>query len=164
LLVRAYLRTSERSTWSLSGARREAQLKLSADTPKHEAKARLGEWQAEIETRIATLRAKKNGEGQPLTKLDVLALAGRWYTSFVGQPWRLPIGRFGAIMSYEHEVTRSRAKQVLPRARLLVTIPNASHVAAPATSAGRFRERKVGSVENGCEELQVMDDCVLRSV
>ena len=69
----------------LYGQRREAQLKLSADTPKHEAKARLGEWQAEIETRIATLRAKKNGEGQPLTKLNAIALAGRWYRWFVGQ-------------------------------------------------------------------------------
>jgi hypothetical protein len=27
---------------------------------------RLGEWEAEIETRTATLRAKRNGEGQPL--------------------------------------------------------------------------------------------------
>jgi hypothetical protein len=69
----------------LYGVRREAQLKLPADTPRHEAKARLGEWEAEIETRIATLRAKKNGEGQPLTKLNAIALAGRWYTWFVGQ-------------------------------------------------------------------------------
>lgn len=69
----------------LYGVRREAQLKLPADTPRHEAKTRLGEWEAEIETRIATLRAKKNGEGQPLTKLNAIALAGRWYTWFVRQ-------------------------------------------------------------------------------
>jgi len=43
----------------LYGVRREAQLKLPADTPRHEAKVRLGEWEVEIETRIATLRAKK---------------------------------------------------------------------------------------------------------
>ena len=43
------------------------------------------EWTAEVETRIATLRAEKNGEGQPLTRLNAIALAGRWYTWFVGQ-------------------------------------------------------------------------------
>ncbi|MEY9459777.1 integrase [Bradyrhizobium ottawaense] len=69
----------------LYGHKREAQLKLAADTPKHEAKARLGEWEAEIETRIATLRAQRNGEGQPLTKLNAIALAGRWYNWFVKQ-------------------------------------------------------------------------------
>jgi integrase len=69
----------------LYGVRREAQLKLPADTPRHEQKARLGEWEAEIETRIETLRAQKRGEGQPLTKLNAIALSGRWYTWFVGQ-------------------------------------------------------------------------------
>lgn len=63
--------------------RREEHLKLPADTPRHEAKTRLGEWEAEIETRIATLRAQRDGEGRPLTKLNAIALAGRWYTWFV---------------------------------------------------------------------------------
>jgi hypothetical protein len=62
----------------LYGLRREAHLRLPADTARHEAKTRLGEWEAEIETRIATLRAKKNGKGQPLTRLNAIALAGRW--------------------------------------------------------------------------------------
>jgi hypothetical protein len=65
--------------------RHEVHLKLPADTPKHEAKVRLAEWLSEVETQIATLRAKRNGEGQPLTKLNAIALAGRWYTWFVGQ-------------------------------------------------------------------------------
>ncbi|MGL9623686.1 tyrosine-type recombinase/integrase [Bradyrhizobium sp. U531] len=69
----------------LYGHKREAHLKLPADTPKHEAKARLGEWEAEIETRIATLRAQRNGEGQPLTRINAIALAGRWYNWFVKQ-------------------------------------------------------------------------------
>jgi hypothetical protein len=59
------------------GVRREAHPKPPADTAKHEAKTRLGEWGAEIETRIAALRAKKNGTGQPLTRLNAVALAGR---------------------------------------------------------------------------------------
>jgi hypothetical protein len=67
----------------LYGTKREAHLKLPADTPKYEAKARLGEWEAEVETRIATLRAQRNGEGQPLTRLNAIALAGRWYNWFV---------------------------------------------------------------------------------
>ena len=41
--------------------------------------------EAEIETRIATLRARRNGEGQPLTRLNAIALAGRWYSWFVRQ-------------------------------------------------------------------------------
>jgi hypothetical protein len=67
----------------LYGVRREAHLRLPRDTPHHEAKTQLAEWMAEIETRIATLRAQSNGEGQPLTKLNAIALAGRWYTWFV---------------------------------------------------------------------------------
>jgi hypothetical protein len=46
----------------LYGVSREAHLKLPADTTRHEAKARLGEWEAEVETRIATLRAERNGQ------------------------------------------------------------------------------------------------------
>ena len=69
----------------LYGVRREAHLKLPGDLPHSEARARLGEWTADVETRIATLRAKQNGEGQPLTKLNAVALAGRWYTWYVKQ-------------------------------------------------------------------------------
>ncbi|WP_420966832.1 hypothetical protein [Bradyrhizobium sp. B120] len=69
----------------LYGVRSEAQLKLPAGTSKHEAKTRHGEWLAEVETRIAALRAERNGEGQPLTRLNALALAGKWYKWFVGQ-------------------------------------------------------------------------------
>ena len=62
---------------------REAHLKLPANTPKAKAKVRLAEWTAEIETRIETLRARKNGEGQPLTRINAIALAGRWYNWFI---------------------------------------------------------------------------------
>jgi hypothetical protein len=40
---------------------------------------------AEIETRIETLRAQKKGAGQPLSRLDAIASAGRWYTWYVKQ-------------------------------------------------------------------------------
>jgi integrase len=69
----------------LYGVRREAHLKLPAETPRHEAKARLGEWEAETETRIATLRAQRKGEGRPLTRINAIALAGRWYNWFIAK-------------------------------------------------------------------------------
>ena len=69
----------------LFGVRREAHLRLPKDTRHHEAKTRCAEWIADVETRIATMRAESKGEGQPLTKLNAIALAGRWYTWFVGQ-------------------------------------------------------------------------------
>jgi integrase len=69
----------------LYNVRWEAQLRLPAGTSKHEAKTCHSEWLAEIETRIAALRASAKGEGRPLTKLNAMALAGRWYTWFVGQ-------------------------------------------------------------------------------
>jgi hypothetical protein len=69
----------------LYGVRREAQLRQAADTPRHEARTRHLEWMAEIETRIETIRAQKKGIGRPLSRLDAIALAGRWYTWFVKQ-------------------------------------------------------------------------------
>jgi hypothetical protein len=40
---------------------------------------------AEIESRIAALRAKQRGEGHDLTQREARALAGEWYKWFVGQ-------------------------------------------------------------------------------
>jgi integrase len=61
----------------------EEKLNIPANTPLHEAKARHGEWLAEIETRIAALRAAKTGKGQPLTRRNAHALAGEWYRWFL---------------------------------------------------------------------------------
>ncbi|UFS76032.1 tyrosine-type recombinase/integrase [Tardiphaga sp. 37S4] len=69
----------------LYGVRWEAILRLPAGTPKSAAKARHGEWLAEIETRISAIRAAAKGEGQPLTRMNAFALAGRWYMWFVGK-------------------------------------------------------------------------------
>ena len=69
----------------LFGVRWEERLTLPAQTPRHEAKTRLGEWTAEIETRIETLRAAARGDGQPLTHRNAHALAGRWYKWYVAQ-------------------------------------------------------------------------------
>jgi hypothetical protein len=49
------------------------------------AKVAWAEWCAEIDTRVATLRASAKGEGRPLTQLSAQALAGKWYSWFLGQ-------------------------------------------------------------------------------
>jgi integrase len=63
----------------------EEKLSLPPGTAPHEAKARHGEWLAEVETRIGALRAHKNGRGQPLTRRNAQALAGRWYAWFISK-------------------------------------------------------------------------------
>jgi hypothetical protein len=63
----------------------KAQLSTPGGTPGAVAKAQHGEWLAEIETRIVMLRAQSSGEDQPLTRLNAIALAGRWYNWFVKQ-------------------------------------------------------------------------------
>ena len=70
---------------SLYGMGWEEKLSIPASTPPHEAKAQHGEWLAEIETRIAALRAAKTGAKQPLTRRNAHALGGEWYRWFIGQ-------------------------------------------------------------------------------
>jgi hypothetical protein len=70
-----------RRTYGLKGW--EERLKLPADLPRYEAIRRKNEWESEIETRIAKLRAVAKGEAQPLTRIEALALAGRWYAWFI---------------------------------------------------------------------------------
>jgi hypothetical protein len=69
----------------LYGAGWEAKFTVPAGTPKHEAKVRISEWTAEVETRIASLRTARNGEGQSLTKRNAHALAGEWYQWYVAR-------------------------------------------------------------------------------
>jgi hypothetical protein len=54
-------------------------------TSPSSAKVAWAEWCAEIDTRIAALRAAVRGEGQPLTQRNAQALAGRWYAYFLDQ-------------------------------------------------------------------------------
>lgn len=63
----------------LYGIGSAAKLTVPAGTPKHETKVLGSEFLAEVETRIATIRAAKKGEGQALTPRQALALAGEWY-------------------------------------------------------------------------------------
>ncbi|MBR0868520.1 hypothetical protein ACVIWV_002446 [Bradyrhizobium diazoefficiens] len=63
----------------------EEKFRLEKGASDHEARARFGEWLADIETRIGALRAAKKNGPQPLTRQNAYALAGRWYTWFVAR-------------------------------------------------------------------------------
>jgi hypothetical protein len=69
----------------LYGVGWEIRLTLPAHLTEPEATAQYGEWLAEIETRIQTLRATAKGKGQPLTQKQAHALAGLWYRWFTQQ-------------------------------------------------------------------------------
>lgn len=69
----------------LYGVKWEEKLRIPPGLSPHEAKAKCGEWVAEIETRIASLRAIAAGEGQPLTRRNAHALAGRWYGWYISR-------------------------------------------------------------------------------
>ena len=62
----------------LFGRAWEEKLSIPPGTPLHAAKARLGEWLADVETRIASLRAGLRNEGRPLTQRSVF------------EPWAMP--------------------------------------------------------------------------
>jgi integrase len=67
----------------LYGQRWEAKLTLPAGMKRQEAKVRISEWTAEVESRIAAIRAAQRGEGQSLTQRQAFAVAGEWYVWFV---------------------------------------------------------------------------------
>jgi hypothetical protein len=69
----------------LYGQRWEAKLILPAGTKPQEVKVRSSEFTAEMETRIATLRAAQRGEGRSLTQRQAFALAGEWYVWYVAR-------------------------------------------------------------------------------
>jgi integrase len=70
---------------ALYGVAWEEKLSIPKGTPPDQAKALYCEWLAEIETRITSLRAAKNGTKQPLTRRNAHALAGEWYRWFLGR-------------------------------------------------------------------------------
>ncbi|MDN4988991.1 tyrosine-type recombinase/integrase [Bradyrhizobium sp. WYCCWR 13022] len=63
----------------------EEKFRLEAGASEHEARARFGEWLADIETRVGALRAAKKNGAQPLTRQAAYALAGKWYAWFVSK-------------------------------------------------------------------------------
>jgi integrase len=66
----------------LYGPRLEAKFYASASTEPQVAKQRFNEWLAEVESRIAAIRAKRDGVGRSLTRIEARKLAGEWYEWF----------------------------------------------------------------------------------
>ena len=77
----------------LYGYRWEAKLTLPAALKPAEAKAQYGEWLAEIETRIETIRSHRNGGGQALSQKQASVLRHPW------EAWG-PWARFAAKLSH----------------------------------------------------------------
>jgi hypothetical protein len=69
----------------LYGQKWEAKLTLPAGTKPQEAKVRVSEFTATVESQIAAIRAAQRGEGQSLTQRQALALAGEWYIWYVAR-------------------------------------------------------------------------------
>jgi hypothetical protein len=67
----------------LYGVQWEARFKAPPGAPITLARAKHREWLTEIESRIANIRAQRDGGGQSLTPQDARALAGEWYGWFV---------------------------------------------------------------------------------
>jgi len=70
---------------ALYGRAWEELFNLPSGQSPQKAKKLFSEWQAEIDNRIETLRAKQRGEGHDLTQRQAQALAGEWYRWFVRQ-------------------------------------------------------------------------------
>ena len=69
----------------LYGARFEAKFFAPASIGTHNAKQKFREWEAEVASRIAVIRAAQRGEGTDLTHKDAVGLAGEWYNWFVAR-------------------------------------------------------------------------------
>jgi hypothetical protein len=70
---------------ALYSKRWEEPFHAAASLPLSQAKMLHSDWEGQIVSRIAALRAKKLGEGHDLTQREARALAGEWYKWFVGQ-------------------------------------------------------------------------------
>ena len=66
----------------LYGPRLEAKFSAPKTIGGQEATRRYGEWLAEVEGRIAAIRADRNGTGRSLTRIEARKLAGDWYEWF----------------------------------------------------------------------------------
>ena len=67
----------------LYGARVEAKFSAPSSVGPEVAKQKFREWETEVASRIASIRAVQRGTGIDLTRKDALGLAGEWYEWFV---------------------------------------------------------------------------------
>jgi len=115
------------------GVRQEERFRRPSTLTANQAKAEFAEWVAEVERRIASLRASVAGSVQKLSTREMHVLTGRWYDWFVQQheqsssvqDWDFRydqledvLEKFGGLSSSEDEETSSR-HQALIRAKVL---------------------------------------------
>ncbi|MGW9232948.1 hypothetical protein ACWGPT_18990 [Pseudorhizobium sp. NPDC055634] len=115
------------------GIRQEERFRRPSALTANQAKAEFAEWVAEVERRIASLRASVAGSVQKLSTREMHVLIGRWYDWFVQQhgqsnsvdDWDFRYGqledvleKFGGLSSSEDEETSPR-HQALIRAKVL---------------------------------------------
>ena len=67
------------------GARFEAKFSAPASAGAHVAKQMFRDWETEVASRIAIIRAERTGEGIALTVQQARALAGEWYEWFIAR-------------------------------------------------------------------------------
>jgi hypothetical protein len=67
------------------GVRFEAKFSAPAGTTSHEAKRLFHEWEADVASRVSTIRAERTGEGISLSDRQARALAGEWYEWFIAR-------------------------------------------------------------------------------
>jgi integrase len=67
----------------LYDVRWEARFNAPPGTPIRVARAKHREWLTEVESRIANIRAQRNGQGRSLSPKDARALAGEWYAWYL---------------------------------------------------------------------------------
>jgi integrase len=71
-----------------------------------EVKRRSAEWSAEIDARIANIRAKRKGEGVSLTRQQVRGITGEWYDWFISRHPTDDVEKWEAIRDQVHEAVR----------------------------------------------------------
>jgi hypothetical protein len=93
----------------LYGARYEAKFFAPKTIKSHEAKRLFGEWVAEVEARIAAIRAERDGSGRTLTRAQARKLAGDWYEWFTGRHAEASEEAIAARRHTVHEALREAA-------------------------------------------------------
>jgi hypothetical protein len=67
------------------GPRVEAKFYAPASTKRKDAERLFHEWSADVDTKIANIRAERKGEGVSLTRQQARGLAGEWYDWFLAR-------------------------------------------------------------------------------
>ena len=91
------------------GPRLEAKFSAPAKVGEHVAKQMFRDWETEVATRIAAIRAERTGEGIALTPRQARALAGEWYEWFLAKHPVNDQRKWEALRDLVHKALREAA-------------------------------------------------------